>query len=644
MINYQLKKTKQLNKIIALVLTGSVIIGCSGASAAEGKSEFSLDQIVVTANRVQQKEFAANANITVVTREDIERNHYTDVSDAIRRVSGVTIQDYSGAGESYTSNGLNINGSPNVVLLIDGMRANTNGSTFSKAPTGEFVNMDRIERIEVLKGAASTLYGSDAQGGVINIITRKPKDGVTISKIGMERGSYGKQQYNFSNSGSQNGFFWTFDAQKRLMNDYSDAKGNTVINGINSQSLNFKLGKTFNDRADAVISYQKYDLDYEIGDSGTFSTQRKFGTKKNDNLNLMYNQIINDKLSNKLSLFKNNNVLNSDYKNPNSLWYMDLTTEGFSNQLTYKDGNHTVAGGIDYYIDKVNKYWSSGSGYNDRSLSNMAFFIQDEWQFAEGWSLTPGIRFDKHNTYGHHTTPSIVLGYNKDDKTNYYAGYKEFFVAPNQYQVFSNIGSKDLQPEAGKTIEFGVNHRFTDDFTGTFHIFKTDADNMIGYKKLPNPPYYQYYNTGAESMRGWDIGLKKAINDNLNFNVNYAHLYIDPANGKNPNRDGRLPRGTWNIGVNYTQDKVDAFLNARGVMNREGGKSVVNVDHDAYVTYWVVDTGVNYKVSPSVKVYAKINNLFNKYYSEYGTAGKPAAKNWYSMPGRNYLFGVEYSF
>ena len=118
--------------------------------------------MVVTASRIEQKEFDTQADVTVITRKDLEEKHYTDLGDALKDVPGVNLQNYGASGENYTSNRLYINGSPNIVVLVDGMRSNVNGSVSSVLSPSEFSNLDTVERIEVLKGSAFSLYGYDA--------------------------------------------------------------------------------------------------------------------------------------------------------------------------------------------------------------------------------------------------------------------------------------------------------------------------------------------------------------------------------------------------------------------------------------------------------------------------------------------------
>ena len=136
---------------------------------------YSLNEVVVTASRTPEKKIDTNADVAVVTAKEIEQKHFDDVAQAVKNVPGVFINSHGASGQSYNSDQIYINGSPNVVVLVDGMRRNINGNSLMNASIAELVAMDSVDHIEVLKGSASTLYGSDAQGGVINIITKKAK-------------------------------------------------------------------------------------------------------------------------------------------------------------------------------------------------------------------------------------------------------------------------------------------------------------------------------------------------------------------------------------------------------------------------------------------------------------------------------------
>lgn len=165
--------------LCALWAAGSL---CSVQAAESGSSDplstFTLNPLVVTATRTPVELNKAPANISIITGKEIEEAHYTDLSQALRDVSDVYIGNY-GTGIGYeTSNNFYINGNNNIVWMVDGIIMNTTGVN---APVSAIKNLSNIERIEILKGSASALYGSSAVGGVINIITRQPAEGSQTS-------------------------------------------------------------------------------------------------------------------------------------------------------------------------------------------------------------------------------------------------------------------------------------------------------------------------------------------------------------------------------------------------------------------------------------------------------------------------------
>ena len=324
------KETQRISLLTTAVLSTIIALGGTGVYAEEQLKEFNLDQMVVTASRLEESNFDAHANVNVVTRKDIEEKHYQTVSEALRAVPGVTIQNYSATGANYSADYLYVNGTSHVLVLIDGQRANTNGSTFSVFQPSEISNMDNIERIEVLKGSASTLYGSDAVGGVINIITRKPDKGGATTKISGTWGSYNKKTYNLYHQGmTKDGFYWTINGQTDKMGKYKDGHGNSTVNKIDSKSYGVKIGQKFSDKADINFSYSKYELDYGRPETASsmmgptvFTGGMTEGKKDNTKYAFSFVYNFDDKLSNTLTYFSRTSDLDDVIRNPAALWLM----------------------------------------------------------------------------------------------------------------------------------------------------------------------------------------------------------------------------------------------------------------------------------------------------------------------------------
>mgnify|MGYP003065023077 CR=1 FL=1 len=622
--------------LMTAVICGSLGMMAS-AYAAEDFQSFNLDQIVVTANRMEQSNFDAHANVNVVTRQDIEKNHYSTVSEALRRVPGVTIQNYSASGANYTANKLNINGTSYVLVLVDGQRANTNGSVFSVFQSSELSNMDNIERIEVLKGSASTLYGSDAVGGVINIITRKPAGGEESTQATVTGGSYGKRMFSLYHQGAaENGIYWTAGAQKDRMSEYKDGDGNKVVNSVDSSTVDLKLGHR-TDKSDLSVGYDRYRSDYTRPDKDGMDKKALSGRKDNEKYSVRFNYDFDEHLSNKMNYFSRTSDLDDNLAEPAKTWTMREKTWGFSDELTFRKGQHAVIAGVDYYKDAMNKYHDQYTPSLTGDVSNTGYYLQDTMTFGRV-TVTPGVRFSHHSIYGNNTSASGVVAYDVTDKVSTYVSYKEFFRAPYLYELYNpTYGSEKLDPEKGHTWEWGANAFLDDKTTVSTHIFRTKSDNLIGF----NSDTWKYYNAGEETINGWDVQLTRQLDRHFRANASYAHLSI-PAS---KNRSGSIPTGTWNLGLDYDNAKFNGNITAQGIMNRPGTPAKQSQVSDSNKSFWVFNAAMNYKPEKDVTVFVTANNIFNRMYTDMTyDMTHPGGPGWYSQPGRNFQVGMEYKF
>lgn len=463
-------------------------------------------------------------------------------------------------------------------------------------------------------------------------------------------GSYDGENYSFSNEGAQDGFFWNIGAHKQLQGDFKDGWGRTVVNHLNAKAYNVKVGKDLGNDSDLTFTYQKYKSDYTIPGNGSLDPTRHPGNKDAENLAVQYKVKVNDRLNTQVSVYKNKLELNDTSSGP---FEFNTQTIGFTNQWTYTTEQHLVTGGVDYYKDKIKHYLGDYGDAVDagKSMSNTAFFVQDIWNVNKKWNVTPGVRIDHNSDYGNHTSPSITLGYKANETTNYYLSYKQFFVAPNLYQLYSsNYGNPNLEPEEGSTWELGVNHQFDDSLYGTFNVYKRHAKSMIDFDTT-----YHYQNLWDVDSWGWNAQLNKTFNEHLNGYVGYSYVHVDAAKStENDNLNGAVPESILNIGVNYSNAKLNAYINGQGIMNRQGPKSAHEYIKD-YGSFWVWNVGADYQIHPNANVFVKINNVFDQFYSAVGTSQDPYGSlvvspygnynlMWYSAPGRNYEVGVSFQF
>ena len=638
--------TNYISKKIVMNVTAALAFGLVSAGgghtfaadADSSASEHMLNETVVTATRTPNKELKTDANVTVITGKDIERRHYTDLTQALRDVPGVTVNQYAPAGYNNSSK-FYINGSEDVVLLIDGVRQNYAGG-FSASLASAMKDLGGIERIEVLHGSASTLYGSDAKGGVINIITKKAQGMKTTLGIGY--GSYGRQQYSIANAGGENGWDWRVKYQKDKSGDFKDGHGNTVPSRLDADSFNLHLGKDLSKASYLALNFRSYkDSDhYQARHEMAYPVNK--GNYDHFDGNVIWNVQIDDSTKNQMSIARSKydyDLLTFGPWNPPTGQPYDFSvwTWKFSDQFDKKLGDHLLTAGFEFTKDDTTIKNGSIVSIDDRTLINRSFYLQDQWSILPTLKLTAGIRHDSNSAFGSHNSPSVSLGYDIDPVTHAYVSYSEYFITPTPNQLYAPIyGNTNLKPESGNTREIGIARDFGKGLSLTASYFKRHSKNRIGY----HPMTYQNINVGDEDAHGWSLQLTKRVDSHWRARIGYTQTHVGKTEQRGVNVDGYLPEDQWNIGVDYRNRDFDSALLARGIIGRSGPVS------GAFPTdnYWVVDLAMNYQIADATKIYLKANNIFNQFYAEHSNVKFGSPGEWWTAPGRNFMIGVEQSF
>jgi len=619
-------------------MMSTVAYAAEEVEPVEGAPVYALDAMVVTATRTPVDVFKVKANMSVITKEQLEDRNYPDLYTALRDVPGVQTTSYGQAGY-FTSNGFRINGSNKVVVLIDGVRANQASEIFS---TGTISNMKNIERIEVLKGSASALYGSDAQGGVINIITRKA--GSDKSRVYFNTGNYGKQNYGVDVNAKVDKLGIHLGANKAKEGDFKSAKGERIFSDGQSNNWNLGLNYELKKNSNITFNYDSFNNRFSYLSPG--QPYGGYGKYDSTNARLVWNQEFDENTHNVFSIGTNRKAYVPTW-GPST--YRSLLV---SEQLTKEVGVNTITAGVDYEGTKVIAQPAYNAKYTGSELNTTAFFLQDQIKLTDKWKLIAGIRYTDPNSYKSVWTPNLNLGYDFDDNTNMYVAWNKFFNTPTISQLYDGrYGNADLKAENGKNFEAGINHKFNDTLSGSMHYFYRITTDALAFDYGTN----KYYNQSAKvRAKGFDIQLKKSVGEHFNASVGYTYLNM-PATGAGAtsaeNVGGFMPRSAWNIGTDYSNKDLKVGLTGRGVIHRPGyystaGKAFPND------TYWVWDMNVSYKVKKNVKLYANVYNLFDQYYAENSdTYWKPMGwgslgdkYNWWPMPGRSFVVGAELTF
>lgn len=641
-----MKKSRSRKRLAAALTTAislSVLSTGGGhvfaADATGSADEHALGETVVTATRTPNKELKADANITVITGRDIERRHYTDLTQALRDVPGVTVNQYAPAGYNNSTK-FYINGSEDVVLLIDGVRQNYAGG-FAASLTSALKDLSGIERIEVLHGSASTLYGSDAKGGVINIITKKAQGVKTTLGIGY--GSYSRQLYSVANEGGANGWDWRIKYQKDKSGDFKDAHGDKTPSELNADSIHAHVGKQLSKASYLGIDFRSYkDSDrYQALYEKRAGLHINRGNYDHFDGSLIWNVQINDTTKNQMSVSRSKydyDIFTYGTWTPlGSLYEFDVQTWRFSDQFDKQLGDHLLTAGFEFTKDDTTIKNGGKVSINDRTLLNRSFYLQDQWSILPSLKLTAGIRHDSNSAFGSHNSPSVSLGYDIDPMTHAYVSYSEYFLTPTPNQLYAPIyGNAKLKPESGNTKEIGIARDFGRGLSITASYFKRHSKNRIGY----HPVTYQNINVGDEDAHGWSLQLAKRMDSHWRTRLGYTLTHIGKTEQRGVNVDGYLPKDQWNIGLDYRNRDFDSSLLARGMIGRPGPvDGAFPIDN-----YWVVDLAMNYQIADATKIYLKANNIFNQFYGEHSNVKWGGPGQWWTAPGRNFMIGIEQSF
>ena len=613
-------------------------------SAEEAAHEYSFDEYVVTANRIPVKATEVAANVTVITSEEIEKGGYTRISDALRS------KNINAGSTSFGSFPV-LNGDDRVLILIDGRKMNWPHLMFSgndHVINIDGISIENIERIEVVRGAGSSLYGSDAVGGVINIITKKGVEQRT--NVASEFGSWGFRRYSLTTEGKTNdvSYLLTAEQKKRDNFEYKDAATGKIKTHAASQLdqdvVTLRLDKELGNGSD--LSFQWEHSNDQTGfaaalmsDGSPANPEGKQDLMSN-NLALTYRWNQDSGAANFLRVYRNTSngtlyksLVKSDGISP---YTYDLYANGVEWQQNWKLGEkQTLIGGANWLEEHLDDQDTINRGVTTKSV-----FLENSWILPSNWTLNVGTRYDDQSIVGSNKTSRLSVNREINSTTNVYASWGQFVRNPTVAQLFSNtiywVGNPNLKPEEGNTVTVGVNTELGDGTKLQASVYSSHLKNAIQWKSFwpaPDPGYYE--NVDREKRQGLDISLSKALSPQWDVTAGYSYAQIKTtAYSSNYQDDPKnsQPNG-YHLGFNYNQDKWDAGLTLRAATNR----SLEKFTSKSYLT---MDLAVNYQLNPTTRIYANAYNLTNESYELIGNIWYTPGS--YPMPGRNFFVGVEH--
>jgi outer membrane receptor for ferrienterochelin and colicins len=643
--------------------------------------------VVTTAGGFEQNIADAPASISVITGEELQKKSYTDVIDAVKNMPGVSVQGggnnkeitIRGMGASYTK--YLVNGRP----VSAGRTVNGNGTDGGKI--GAYLPpIDMIERIEVVRGPMSSLYGSDAMGGVINIITKKASSSDWHGSISPE---YTKSDNDYANDSYGVGFYATGPLIKDKLslsldgnfqgNDESDYIGGEGQKSGSSESEK-KVKKLGTELVWSVDENNDIGLRYDFsGQQYTTTLGKSVGTAAEASINENEKEMYT--LTHKAHYDKF--ILDSYFQDEKtkkvySGAVADRKQEDlkvFNTQGTFFLGDHTLTVGGQYQTEEITDTTNglaSVTGVTSLERWLFALYAENEWNITDDFALTLGARFNKDQYFGGEITPRIYGVYHLTDALTLKGGVSTGYKQPTISQISEGFGSRtgkgsgviignpNLSPEKSTSYELGFN--FSDPSLGlntSLMVFKSDFKDKIVEDRLCETPgttnsspvedwkceangkpyrfVSQMMNVSDAEMKGVEFTLDYDLLDNLSASTSYTYTESEQKSGEFKGQPlNKMPKHMLNIGLDYdVSDRWNTWMdyNYRGKTSDYLSRTSMASGTPAYGTF---DAGAVFKASEKLSLTAGVYNLANKEITngEYDIV----------LDGRRYTVGMNIKF
>lgn len=612
------------------------------APAPDIAAAIQIEDVVVTANRALQRVDRVGASVTVLNRAAIEASQAVGVAELLAQTPAVSFTRNGGLG---ATTGVNIRGaeSYHTVVLLDGVKMNDPSSTQGGVNFGNLLVGDAA-RIEVLRGAQSTLWGSQAIGGVVNIVTTEPTEAFQ-GDFQVEGGARETGFVRLGLGGASQRLTWRLAASSLTTDGFSAYRTGTEADGYRNTSLSGRLRYALADQVSldlrAVWSKGRNDFDAWNGDSDEYGRTREWASYAGLNFDL----------------------LDGRFRNRIGYAYTDTDRENFNPATPAAPQTFDARGqnrrweyqGTFALTSALNAVFGAETERSEMSVRSPSTFApnppatvgkagvdslygQLQWTAAPGLTLTAGLRYEDHDAYGDHLLGQAAAAWalNGGD-TVLRASYGQGFRAPGLYELYSEYGNLTLQPEEFDAWEIGVEQRLGGRALVSATYFNRQADNEIRYNgcafgttdplcTVGGVSRWGYYRNLQETeTQGVELAGRVDVTRAFSISANYTWTDAEIASGANAGRRMvRRPEHMGNVTASYRWafglDTAVAVRFVGETFNDEGNTVTVS-------DYALVDLRLVWPVSEGVELYGRVENAFDETYEtvlNYGTPGRGA--------------------
>ena len=569
-----------------------------------------LDQISISASKVPTELKKTGSSVTIITKDDIENSNELFLIDYLNNIAGISVDQNGPPG---MLSGINIRGSSAryAKVFVDGIDITNTSSTQAAPYLAKFL-LNNVERIEILKGNQSSLYGSQAIGGVINLTTNKPnKDGFSNS-FSAEYGSYSTSNLNYSINNRTESNDLTLNFERFETDGFSATDKTSEDDGYQNTNINFNTRQYINENFS--IDFGGFNL-IEKGEFDAFgpSDSSEYLFKENAN-----GVKIGGNLISSFNHSLDYSYYNSDRDNygPNS--WDNYKAKGKRKSYLYKTSrkitdNYNFVGGIDITQDEA--LISSSNKSSDLT----GLFVENIFDVNNNLTVTIGARQDSHSKFGDHTVYRSTFAF-RNNGTTYRGSYGTGYRAPSLYELFAAIyGNENLKPETSQNIDIG----FSTNIMATKmrlsgSIFNNTIEDRIAFS---GGGYNQV--TTKEERQGLEIDIDHEISDRYNSKFSFANI---------TDSDGDHVRKIPKNKLTYTLNSkiTDKLKNTSTLTYVTELKDTVMLPD-----YSLINTKFIYNLNNDYSMSFRIDNLLDEQYQ---------LVNKYATPDRSFYFGIDGEF
>jgi len=597
-----------MNKFTLSALSSALILATTGASAQTHRE---VETTIVTATRTEQSIADSLAPVTVFERADIERIQPADLQELLSRAVGVSFVRNGGHGAN-TSLFLRGNQSNHTLVLIDGVRI---GSATLGSPSLTNLPPELIERVEIVRGSRSSLYGSEAIGGVVNIITRKYHDTDGVQPLlQLSAGTQGSSKALAAMSGGNSQSQFNLSALQETTDGVDNTEDKSGVHGdkdaFEQTAFNLSLSHKINDRAKVSALYQNStsESDYDNNCYGTGFVKYSCSPYSDSEVSVAnirgeFQLLKNWLLTLSAGESKDQSQIDYHYVEAGAMGVsgdnFNTTRNIYSVQNDWLLGkNHVLTAGFERLLDTVN----SNLNYNEDSRANKAVFAQ--WQANFGIvDLTIGGRNDDNEQFGTYDTGNASVGVQLAKPVKLIASYGEGFNAPTFNDLYYPFyGVSTLEPETSENteLELRVNQAWG---TWSASYFNNDVDKLIQY----NPATF-----GPDQIKGAEIkGLELSMATSLyQWNIEANATLLDATDTSTGKDLRRRASKQFNIDADRQWQQWGASASLRFV----GKRYEDTANNDELGSYALVDTAVSYRFNEQLRLNLALKNIFDRDY------------------------------